>query len=133
MTGEVPEKAGTPERIDWNRLTQFENGMSDGRAVTRNLVRLFVETTRADLEELGTLLARNHREGLSRSLHRLKGGCSIIGAAAMARLAAEMETALTESGSQAYTQTPTTNPDPEKLREEFLATIAELRRNGFLD
>lgn len=66
----------------------------------RNLIRLFLDTVRSDLKTIKTHVEGGKPNELSRSLHRLKGGCGTIGATAMGNIASEMEARLPDGGTE---------------------------------
>lgn len=76
--------------FDWTRLEEL-GATPSGRAGLRKLIQVFLSTTRDTLPLLRSQASADDPAALARTLHRLKGGCEMIGARRMAALASAME------------------------------------------
>jgi len=62
-----------------------------GPEVLRSVAELFIQDTRARLDELRAQSASNDMQQLERLAHALKGSCGAVGASRMMRIAAELQ------------------------------------------
>ena len=62
-----------------------------GPDLLRNVAELFIQDTRARLEEMRALSAANDTQQLQRVAHTLKGSCGAIGAQRTMNICAELE------------------------------------------
>ncbi len=64
-----------------------------GEEGAQMLVRVFLDTTPAEVDALAQAAGAGDATGAARAAHRLRGGCSAVGAAALGDACAELEAA----------------------------------------
>jgi len=100
----VVPTAGNDSLVDASRLSSLDDGTPKGKENTRQLVEMFLESTRESLERIRAEHLGGDAQALAKSLHRLKGSCATVGAVAMADKLKEMETSLRQAGIQSLGQ-----------------------------
>jgi HPt (histidine-containing phosphotransfer) domain-containing protein len=78
--------------VDRSRLDALFDTAADPESI-RNLISLFLRTTRGSLDSLRSQQAGPDLPQTRKTLHRLKGSCATLGARRLAALIEEMETA----------------------------------------
>lgn len=76
--------------VDWTRLKDMGESPED-RENIRNLVSLFKRTTRSSLESLSAMRSSPDLPAARKTLHKLKGSCSTLGARRMAAIIQDFE------------------------------------------
>ncbi len=74
--------------IDRTRLSDLVGGNPD--KIERYLT-MFIDVTATSLSQLSDAVARRDTEGVRRLAHKIKGSCSMVGAAGLAAIAGDME------------------------------------------
>lgn len=118
----VPPAAriAAPPLLDPSRILALYDGSPNGREGIRRLIGMFSDTSRQSLAHIRGELEAGDAEALAKSLHRFKGSCVTIGAAALAERLKGMESDLIVAGSP---------PGPDALTDLealFSKTEAEL-------
>ncbi|WP_299411319.1 Hpt domain-containing protein [Acaryochloris sp. IP29b_bin.148] len=78
-----------PQVIDPNQLQEYSDG---DRAFEQELLELFVEDTHRHLVQLRHAIATQAFEAARQEAHHIKGASAHVGAIAMSKLAATLET-----------------------------------------
>ncbi len=120
---ETPEKDGSPppalDRETFNRLrTELGNDVK----LLRRLLTLFLEETPEQTEEARQALASGDMEVVLRMAHTVKGSCHLLGAPALADVAAELEKAAREN------QLDNAREMIEAMASEFERVAEEVRK-----
>ncbi len=66
--------------------------IGDDPDLLKEMLQQFVETTQADLTNLQDAIAAGNSRDVANLAHRIKGSCFVIGATALAEIAASLET-----------------------------------------
>ncbi len=119
-TDDAHSAPATGEILDPSRLAALDDGTPAAAESTRKLVRLFLDTTRKSLDALRGEIRLPEATQAGKTLHRLKGSCSTLGARALVRQVQAMETKLAAEGPLSL------GPELEKLESLFSRTAEAL-------
>ena len=103
-----------------NRATYSSLAQSMSPDQLRQLYEMCLDDADARIIQMRTAVADGDSDAFHRAAHSVKGGCGMVGALELARMAADME----ENGLQAVDSSV---PPGQKL-DDFLAASARLRR-----
>jgi CheY-like chemotaxis protein len=112
--------SGCGEEAVLNRAIYSSLAQSMSRDQLRQLYTMCLDDADARVATMRTAVANRDSDAFRRAAHSVKGGCGMVGALELARLAADME----DNGLQ----TVDSSVPPNQLLDEFLAASARLRR-----
>lgn len=80
------EEVADPTRcnlVDWARIDALRNGTPGSEERVRQLIGIFLETSRKSVTKIRSLGRVGRSEEMGKALHKLKGGCGTVGARRM--------------------------------------------------